>query len=66
MCIIPAGLDVVDEFPRQTTILDGQRHSFIGDNRGWLYTSTTNGTELDPSRQVWTTDINLHPESEVR
>ncbi|KAF8236366.1 hypothetical protein L208DRAFT_1252462 [Tricholoma matsutake] len=43
-----------------TTTLNGQSHRFIGDNRGWLYTSTSRDTDFDPTMQMWAADINLH------
>ncbi|KAF8073882.1 hypothetical protein FPV67DRAFT_1560201 [Lyophyllum atratum] len=48
-----------------STTLDGQIHRFIGDSRGWLYTSTPLDT-VAAGRDLWCTDLNLQPEAEVR
>lgn len=40
--------------------------SFIGDSRGWLYSSTFPQTVTPADALLWGADINLQPESEVR
>ncbi|GLB38232.1 putative protein modification by small protein conjugation or removal [Lyophyllum shimeji] len=44
-----------------STTLNGRTRRFIGDDRGWLYTSTP----LATGRDLWCADLNLHPQSQI-
>ncbi|KAF9468630.1 hypothetical protein BDZ94DRAFT_1183468 [Collybia nuda] len=48
-----------------SAILNGRVRSFIGDSRGWLYSSSFPQTVTPSDASMWGVDINLHPESEI-